>query len=376
MSMYDLPDIQYVPIDPEATKNNTITVYEAISGRTLFPGDPIRLFLLSQTEIIIQQQIKLNDVAKSTLLRYARGAILDHMAAFVETPRLAAAAAVTTVRFSISAPRLEAILIPPGVRVTPGNNLFFATSAVAEIPIGSLYVDVRCVCLTAGTTGNGYLPGQINTLVDPQPYVSSVSNLTESSGGTNVEADDPYRERINTAPERFSVAGPAGAYEYWARTAHPGIMDVRVDSPAPTQVSVVVLMTGGELPTQDILDAVDAVVNDRTIRPLTDKVTVSAPTVVNYTVGLEYWIDTRNAADAVSIQAAVQRAVQDYVMWQKTKIGRSINPSELVRRVMNSGARRVTVSDPAYTVLDEDEIAIIDDPTTEIVLTYGGLEDD
>jgi len=376
VSLKDLPDIDFVPIDPEQIKNNIITVYEAISERKLFPGDPIRLFLLSQAEVIIQQRVLLNDAAKMNLLRYARGPYLDQLGAFMETPRLAATAAVTTVRFALSAPRLEAVLIPAGVRVTPGNNIFFATSQVAEIPGGSTHVDVLCKCLATGTTGNGYLPGQINTLVDPQPYISTVANLTESAGGTDVEKDGPYQERIYTAPERFSVAGPTGAYEYWARTAHPGIMDVKVYSPAPESVNVLVLMAGGALPSQEILDAVSTVLSDRTKRPLTDRVTVSAPSVVNYTISLKYWINSANAVDAVSIQSAVGAAVQDYVLWQKSKIGRNIVPSELTRLIMNAGAHRVDITSPVYTVLDATQIAVVNNPATDIIVTYGGLEDD
>lgn len=376
MSLYDLPEINYVPVNPEEIKNSIITVYEAISGKKLFPGDPVRLFLLTQADIIIHQRVLLNDAARMNLLRYARGAYLDHLGALVETPRLPAGTAVSTVRFTLSAPRPDAILIPAGVRVTPGNNLFFVTGAVAEIPAGDLSVDILCTCEQPGIAGNGFLPGQINVLVDPQPFVSSVSNITESAGGTDNEADDPYRERIHTSPERFSVAGPTGAYEYWARTANPGISDVKVYSPAATEVEVLVLMSGGELPTQDILEAVGAVVNDRTIRPLTDQVTVAAPTVVNYEIELEYWIDAEYASDAVSIQAEVNQAIQTYVLWQKMRIGRNINPSELTRLLMNAGARRVEITSPAYEVLDDTQIAIIANPGTDISVTYGGIEDD
>lgn len=377
MSISDLPEIQFVDTDPMAIETGIITLYESISGRTLAPGDPVRLFLLSVAALIIQQRALLNYAAQQNLLRYAEGPYLDNLGALVETPRLTASPALTTVRFTLSAVQPDAILIPAGVRLTtPAGEVFFATREVAEISAGDLTADILCVCLQAGTIGNGFLPGQINVLVDPQPFVASVSNQTESSGGADVETDDPYRGRIHTSPERFSVAGPSGAYEYWARTANPNILDVRVHSPAATEVEILVLMAGGELPDSNILDAVDAVVNDRSIRPLTDQVTVAAPDVINYTIDIEYWIDAENTTEAIAIQAAVERAVEAYVLWQKSRIGRNVNPSELVRLVMNAGARRVVVTEPTYTVLDDTEIAIIDDPDSEITVTYGGIEDD
>jgi len=372
VSIFDLPDIQLVDTDPDAIKNNIITVYEAISERKLYPGDPVRLFLLAVANEIIQLRVLINDTAKQNLLRYARGDMLDHIGAMVETTRLQASPALTTIRFTMSAPLGDTIIIPAGTRVSPGGEVFFATSAVAEVPPGTLYVDVSAECLTPGTTGNGFLPGQISNLVDPIPFVASAVNTTESAGGSETESDDAFRERIYTSPERFSVAGPRGAYEYWARSANSGIIDVKVNSPAPVEVEVYVLMQGGELPTSDVLEQVADVVNDERIRPLTDKVTVKAPNVSSYDVELTYYIATQNAASAATIQEAVNQAVTDYVLWQKSKIGRDINPSELVRRIMQAGARRVAITSPSYTAISNTDIAV----AGNIEVIYGGLEDD
>ncbi|WP_020616158.1 baseplate assembly protein [Paenibacillus daejeonensis] len=371
-NLFNLPEIQFVGTDPEEIRNQIITVYEAVSGRRLFPGDPVRLFLMAMANVIIQQRVLINDSAKQNLLRYARGPMLDHLGALVETERLPEGAARTTMQFDLSAPLLQTAIIPQGTRTSPGGELYFATMEPVEIPPGILSIQVTSICLEAGEIGNGYVPGQINILVDPLPYVASVANVTESAGGTDVEADDPYRERIYTSPERFSVAGPRGAYEYWARTASTGIADVLVYSPAPVEVEIRVLMSGGELPTPDILSAVDEVVNDQRIRPLTDKVTVLAPDEITYEINLTYWIAEGNATSSVAIQAAVNQAITDYVLWQKSRIGRDINPSELSRRVMNAGALRVEIASPVFTAVDETDVAI----AGGITVTYGGLQDD
>ncbi|MFA8302285.1 baseplate J/gp47 family protein [Paenibacillus alvei] len=314
----------------------------------------------------------INQTAKQNLLRYAQGDYLDHLGAMVETERLAASPALTTVRFHLSVPLAEAVLIPAGTRVSPGSEIFFATSNVGEIKPGALHIDLSCRCLTPGQGGNGFIPGQISTLVDPLPWIDQVKNLTTSAGGTDREDDDHYRERIYTSPERFSVAGPTGAYQYWARSANKDIMDVLVWSPAPAEVEIRVLMRDGELPSSDILQAVHATCNSDRIRPLTDKVTVLAPDAVSYDIDMTYWIDSLNATDAASIQNRVQQAVTTYIQWQKARIGRDINPSELIRLAMNAGARRVAVTSPAYTVIEKTQVAIATAPK----VTYGGIEDD
>ena len=170
-----------------------------------------------------------------------------------------------------------------------------------------LYIDVEAECQTAGASGNGFVAGQINRLVDPVAYVSAVENTTISLGGANVETDDNYRIRIRLSPEKYSTAGPDGAYVYWAKSAHQDIIDVAVYSPSPGEVNVRPLMTGGELPSQEILDLVEATLSDRDRRPLTDSLTVAAPDQVNYDIDVTYYLSRDQSALVTSLQTAVQK---------------------------------------------------------------------
>ncbi len=372
MSVYDLSDIQFVDTDTEEIKNSIIAVYEAVADKKLYPGDPVRLFLMTIADLIIQQRVLINETAKMNLLRYATGDYLDQIGALTETPRLQAEPATVTVRYTLSAPQPGALLIPPGTRVTPGNELYFAVVEGGDIPAGEIEGEFLCECMEAGVVGNGYAPGQINILVDPIPFVSQVANVSVSAGGTDVESDEAYRERIHIAPESFSSAGPREAYEYWARSASKDILDVLVYSPSPMEVEIRVLLTGGELPGVEVLNTVDAACNDRSIRPLTDRVTVLAPNVVSYNIDLTYCIASDDVTSATAIQEAVQAAVTEYVLWQKSRIGRDILPSELIRRVMNAGARRVDMVSPTHITVANTDVAVAD----AIHVTYGGLEDD
>ena len=74
----------------------------------------------------------------------------------------------------------------------------------------------------------------------------------------------------------------------------------------------------------------------------------------------------------MTIQAEVAKAVDNYKTWQRA-IGRDINPSQLVRMVMDAGAKRVTVTAPEYTAVDATKVSALQG---DAVINYGGLEDD
>jgi len=107
-----------------------------------------------------------------------------------------------------------------------------------------------------------------------------------------------------------------------------------------------------------------------TRRPLTDRVVVGAPEQVSYDIDLTYYIRQSESKFAIDIQNAVNQAVNDYIIWQKAKIGRSINPSQLISMIINAGAKRVEVTLPEFTVLSATQIA--KEETVNII--YGGLE--
>lgn len=193
-------------------------------------------------------------------------------------------------------------------------------------------------------------------LVDPVPYVATVSS-TLTGGGADRESDSSYRERIHTAPERFSDAGPSGAYEYWSKTASADVADVYVSSPEPGTVQIVPLLTGGEIPGQEVLDAVDKVCSADKVRPLTDKVMVKAPTAVSYSIDATYMVDSADKASASAIQTAVTAAVQEYIAWQKARLGRDIDPSKLYQLMVDAGAARVQVTAPVLTTVSPDQVA-------------------
>ena len=124
-----LPDIVFADADASKVESYILSEYEKITGRSLAKGDPVRLFLLTITAVIVLLLNKINETGKQNLLRYATGNNLDHLGALVGVERIPATAAVTTMQLTLSAALGTATIIPGGTRFTAGDNVFFALSS-------------------------------------------------------------------------------------------------------------------------------------------------------------------------------------------------------------------------------------------------------
>lgn len=407
MSLDNLPDVQFCSTDAEEIEKNVITVYEGLTEKTLFPGDPVRLFLEGLAAVVIQQRHLIDYTGKQNLLKYSIDDNLENLGAMTDTKRLLKAPALTTIRFSMASPLGYVLAIQKGNRVSPDGKLMFETAEYAEIIPGELFVDVPVQCQTAGNIGNGLLPGQLSKLVDPLDHITEVANIDTTAGGADIEENDNYRERIRLAPESFSVAGPTGAYQFHAKSAHQDIVDVAVyqssdldtysdtilqniltaagidpagltteemkikicEILSPSTVKICPLLKGGEIPGQSILDLVIEGINERKTRPLTDITIVSAPVAVPYNIDITYFISEANKLFLFDIQAAVLKAVDDFKTWQKSKLGRDVNPDRLTHDLIAAGAYRIDINEAMTQAVEANQVAI----AQTVTINYGGL---
>lgn len=373
MKLSDLPGVNFADYDEENVKNTVIDTYQKIAGRTLADGDPVRLFLLTIASVIIEQRWLIDQAAKMNMLAYAKGDYLDHLGILLDTTRIPAAAAETELQYTLSAVQADAVVIPAGTRVTaPGSSIYFSTETDLVIPAGDTQGSVTAQCTVTGINGNGVAIGSLKEQVDPLPYVDSVRNTNISSGGADQEDDDTYRERIKEAPERFSNAGSKGAYEYWAKSAYADISSVGVFSPEAGTVQIIPLLKNGEIPGDNVRQRVADVCNSETVRPLTDKVIVIAPTQIRYDIQATYQISSENSALADTIKTRVESAVRNYILWQRSALGRDIDPSKLYQFMVDAGATKVQVTKPELTVLKPTELAVVRTNT----ITLEGVSDD
>lgn len=369
----EYPDIHFVDTDTNTVVNALIQSYEAFTGRTLYPADPARLFILWVADIIIQERVNIDFSARQNVPRYAEGEYLDSLAElFKDAYRLEPEKAKTTLRFTLSIPLEVATIVPAGTRVTVDGEIIFQTVQALTIPAGDLFGDVEAECQTAGEIGNGFVPGQITQLIDIFPYFGSVENVSESDGGADEESDVAFYERMRESVETFSTAGPLGAYEYYAKSASALIVDVKATSPEPGEVDVRVLLSGGQLPGEEILKEVLDILNADKVRPLTDHVTVAAPETVPYDIDFTYWTQEGGAVSDEKVAENIAAAVRTFKEWQGARMGRDVNPSYLISLLMQAGAKRVKVRSPVDTVVPDNAVAVIG----ETAVVNGGAENE
>lgn len=362
-----LPAIQFVENDPAAIEARMIANFEAITGKKLYPGAPERLLLEGAAMEFALIRNEFDHGAKQNLVTYADDAHLDHVSAFVATTRLDAACAACTVEFTAE-PEHSGMVIPKGTQVTPDGKLMFATVEDAGLVAGNATVTVKAVCETAGIVANGFAAGQINKLVKPVPGIVSVRNTTTSMGGAEVESNDHLRDRALDAPRGFSTAGPVGAYGWWAKSAHQEVAHAVSVSPVPCEIEVYVLMEQGRLPEIDELAQVAAVLAPDEVRPQGDRVQVFAPTQAEYALELT-WV-APSVPQQAQLAKAVEHIVAEYVQWQRLRLGRDINPSELIHRLRGAGVQNVHVASPVYTAVASTQVAVC----TDVTISFGGVQ--
>ena len=365
----------FVERDAATIESSMLASIESQMGITLAVGDPRRALVSAIVALFVQERQNINITGRMNLLGYSSGEALIEVGKLVlgdTGDLLPASPSLSTVRFTLSSARDEVTTIPSGTLVAAGSFLFATTEAI-EIAVGETTGDAPVAAVVAGSSGNGFVAGQINSIVEPIPYVASAANTTTSEGGAPQETEEAYRERVQAAPGSYSVAGPEEAYAFWAKSASAAIGDVSVstDEESPGTVYVRPLLIGGGIPGADVLALVESAVTDSTRRPLTDLVEVIAPTEASYSIEFTYYVDAQNSGQALSIQAAVDAAVVEFQAWQMAKLGRDINPDKLRSLVVEAGAKRLTVTAPSYEVVSRDKVAKV----STVSVTYGGTED-
>ena len=400
----------------------------------LMPADKETIILQTMVYAVLLGLIASDVEYKQGSLKYATGEALRQIGltrCSVDKP--SDTAAVVTMKFLFDGPLAETRTIPAGNRVSV-DNIYFAVNEDTIADVGDEYVTAICTCTEAGEIGNGFIAGTITTHTDSLPWVKSVINTDTSSGGVTVTDEEYTRLIYNTpdgysvagpkdayiakakefSPSIIDVLAVSPddsftlEYDYddsgvtktetktvnladgtisttgsniSSYTLDLSGTDLTLNFTKPVDkfkfhltrggiVNIYPLLTNSTIPSSAFLTSLQNYLSDNNIRPLSDKVVCIAPTEKSYTINFEYYIDEKDISARSTIQTEVTNAVEDYAKWQKAKLGRDINPDELIKRVKLAGAKRPNVTTPTYAVTNANEVP----KCTSINIVYKGLE--
>lgn len=350
--------IAFVDVNPDTVVAGLVTYYESITSKRLQPAQIERLVFNAAGYRIALLLNQINETANQCLVAFAIGPALEALAELVGVTRLPASPAQCVIRFQL-VPGHGALVLEQGIRVQSiDGQAVFTTIEQLSVAAGDNYVDVKCECNKTGTIGNGYIPTKINIILDPKPYVSSASNIDKTNGGADDETDIELRERILLAPSAFSVAGPKGAYKFWAKSAHPTIVDVAVTighnvstgAIIPGQVDIFPLLIGNATPSTEIIDTIYAICNDDKIRPLTDTVVVKSPAQLNYSIAVNIII--LSDAIAATVLSEVTAKLEAYRDARANKLGIDVVVNQIIGVCQSvNGVYSATVVSPSVSIV-------------------------
>ncbi|HCI4025205.1 baseplate J/gp47 family protein [Pseudomonas aeruginosa] len=158
-----------------------------------------------------------------------------------------------------------------------------------------------------------------------------------------LEDDDSLRERAQMAWEGLSTAGPRNSYIFHARAADGRVGDASAVSPSPAVVVVTVQAAqgNGSAPA-DLLDIVDAYLNDADRRPVADRLTVQSAQVLEYRVDATLYLATIGPESEPILDAA--RARLTAYVHQRRRLGMEVSESAVHAALHVEGVSKVTLS--------------------------------
>ena len=330
----DNTELHYVTYDPDEIWKEMMLAYVEAGGDILYPGDEKEMLLRSVLADIVQVFAGVDNALRMQTLRYAVGEYLDILGELRNCNRIEATVATATVTITTNATG-ESDTLPAGTAMTADGEQFFllmedlALSGYAQTLTAEVQAD------RVGIAGNGLLAGTQMQLVNANASVASIVAAEDAAGGNDAEDDETYRERIREYGLANVSTGPSMQYEATAESVSSEILDAKALNIGAGRVGVYLILAS-DTGAAALIQAVEEALSDKTVRPLTDSVSVYQATDIPYMLNVEYICD-----DSSATMAAIGAAAEEYQAWQDRTIGRAFNPDRLMAALYQAGATRV-----------------------------------
>ena len=167
-----------------------------------------------------------------------------------------------------------------------------------------------------------------------------------------LESNEAFRDRIITTIDGLSPAGSGSRYRSIALGLDPKIKDINVIRPAKGQVKIIVLSTEGTgVPDDTLLTKVRNYMTQFEVQMLTDDVTVTAATKVDFDVTAT--IHLRKDAAQSTFDTLAATFTNEYNTFKG--LGNDVTLSWITSKLHQSGVHSVVLSTPSGDVLLNDE---------------------
>lgn len=168
------------------------------------------------------------------------------------------------------------------------------------------------------------------------------------------ESNESLRKRVQLAPEGQTTAGSEGSYIFHGLNADPRVKDIYPYAPLdenenPTGIcNIYVLSTEGDgTASEEVINAVNAALNAKSVRPLTDRPLVYSASILNYSIQAEIFID--EGPDENIVLDSCYKAAQEYTK-KSHSFNDGISLSGIYQALHQPGVSRVNLISPAGNI--------------------------
>lgn len=277
------------------------------------------------------------------------------------------------------------LVIAAGVRFSTagtdaGPAIEYVTTEDATLPAGGS-ATIPIICTEPGTKGNTGA-GTIILVADGNTSITSVTNTSATTGGTDTETDDSLRQRILDYDQDrgTSYVGTYADYVRWAKEADPDVGVVTVTTGSPNVVKLYITDKDGSPASDELLENVHEYIASpgdpyKRLLPINASLWVGKPDDFS----VEVYADVLMAEGATleGIKTAFLASLQTYLaqamtagVIRQTQVGAILSGIEGVRDYDNLAINRAGYS-PASTIeVSETDLPTIsaDDITLEALI--------
>jgi uncharacterized phage protein gp47/JayE len=353
--------------DPTTVVDRMLAAYQVLQpGWQDLSGDPLGAVLRAVGGEIDVLRALISDAEAGVFATFGRTVI--QVPSAVETK----ATVQATVTFSDSAGHT----FPAGTDVTwtdptSGQVLEFRSLVDVPVPAGATSASVTFEAAFPGSAYNSVPTGSVLLLSDVVAGVSAITTSVPSTGGTDPETDDAYRDILtddlktlrlsvlNAFDAAILARNVPGVHRAFALDGwNPVTNTVGTDT---TDVGIAMVnAAGADVPTS-VKDAAVAYLNDETRRGLNVTMRAGSPT---YTaVNIVFTAVADYGYDPVAVQASAVQAVRDFIdpanfsgglrqppEWQGDKVIRRLDVAGVIARVPGMGSLTTLTLNGSATV--------------------------